>query len=247
MGGLRRRTRTRGRPSGQEGVPATWGLAGALALGALRAGAAQPEGASSGYGAGALAADDLTCKRGCVDVEEANLVWCAGSVEYVFCNRTASGPMESSVMKHEQTAINAYLAMMQQMEPKARESQDCKTAVRRWMCFELFPRCTADELRVYPVCQSSCLNVFNACGKPLWLNCFLEVEEELGVLTSVAANGTVVQHYDAEGLYVRGSGTAVFERKANKCTGSAPRPRPTAAAFALLALVSLLLAAAAGP
>ena len=29
--------------------------------------------------------------------------------------------------------------------------------------------------------------------------------------------------------------------------GSAPRPRPTAAAFALLALISLLLAAAAGP
>ena len=95
---------------------------------------------------------------------------------------------------------------------------------------------------MYPVCQSSCLNVFNACGKPFWLNCFLEVQEEFGLQTSVAENGSVIQHYNAEGDYVRGSGTPVFEAKFNKCTGAAARARPAAAAFALV----LALAAAAG-
>ena len=222
--------------AGRRGTCGAWEQILVAGLGALLAGTAAQMPVTGGL------ASDLSCERGCVSVEVANLVWCVEAVDYVFCNRTASGPRDSSVMKHEQTAINAYLAMMQQMGPKAKESKDCKKAVRRWMCYELFPRCTADELRVYPVCQSSCLNVFNACGKPFWLNCFLEVQEEFGLQTSVAENGSVIQHYNAEGEYVRGSGTPVFEAKSNKCTGAAERARPAAAAFALV----LALAAAAG-
>ena len=86
------------------------------------------------------------------------------------------------------------------------------------------------------------MNVFNACGKPLWLNCFLEVQEEFGLQTSIAENGSVIQHYNAEGEYVRGSGTPVFEANANKCTGAAARTRPAAATVAL----ALTLTAAAG-
>ena len=40
----------------------------------------------------------LICRRGCVDpLLDVNLVWCAGVVNYQFCNRTITGPSEVSV------------------------------------------------------------------------------------------------------------------------------------------------------
>ena len=127
---------------------------------------------------------------------------------------------------------------MQEMGPKVKEKEDCKKAVRRWMCYELFPRCTADQLRVYPVCESLCMSVLWACGKPL--SCLLEVEQELGLQTSVAENGNVIQHYNAKGEYVQGSGTPVFEPEGNECTGAVARARPTALLALLLAAASCL-------
>ena len=41
---------------------------------------------------------------------DVNLVWCAGVVNYQFCNRTITGPSEVSVLNMESGAIAAYMS-----------------------------------------------------------------------------------------------------------------------------------------
>ena len=157
----------------------------------------------------------MECKRGCVDADVANLIWCGAAVDYMFCNRTSAGPVQDSVMKHEQAAINAYMSLIKELE--AQENNACKNAVREWMCFELFSKCTNDEKKVYPVCKVACDKVYGACRKPHWLDCTIEIEEEAGLKTSVR-NGETVEHYDADGKYIKGTGTPLFEEDDGKCT-----------------------------
>ena len=157
----------------------------------------------------------MECKRGCVDADVANLIWCGAAVDYMFCNRTSFGPVQDSVMKHEQAAINAYMSLIKELE--AQENNGCKNAVREWMCFELFSKCTNDEKKVYPVCKVACDRVYRACRKPHWLDCTIEIEEEAGLQTSVR-NGETVEHYDADGKYIKGTGTPLFEEDDGKCT-----------------------------
>jgi len=95
----------------------------------------------------------LICRGGCVDPEALGvlLVWCAAPVDYLFCNRTLAGPTETSILNMESGAIAAYMSLVRRV-PKAGE--ECKTILRKWMCYEFFNRCNTDETEFFPVCQA---------------------------------------------------------------------------------------------
>jgi hypothetical protein len=71
-------------------------------------------------------------------------------VDYLFCNRTLAGPTETSILNMESGAIAAYMSLVRRV-PKAGE--ECKTILRKWMCYEFFNRCNTDETEFFPVCQ----------------------------------------------------------------------------------------------
>jgi hypothetical protein len=77
-------------------------------------------------------------------------MWCAGAVNYLFCNRTLAGPTETSVLNMESGAIAAYMSIVRRV-PKA--GGGCKQILRKWMCYECFNRCNTDETEFFPVCS----------------------------------------------------------------------------------------------
>lgn len=176
----------------------------------------------------------LICKRGCVDPDEANLAWCANQVNYVFCNRTLFGPREISVLNMEEGAIAAYMAIIRKV-PKPGEL--CKKALRNWMCYEYFNRCTTDGVRYFPVCKSSCASARFACGNPVFIDCDEEIEEledtappdwyQGGTYEPDPDDPTKTIYIPGEtlGSYIRGQkpngqmGTPIFEADQMRCTG----------------------------
>ena len=204
----------------------------------------QPSPLSFLYGVDESAADlnkRLICRRGCVDpLMDVNLVWCAGVVNYNFCNRTITGPKEVSVLNMESGAIAAYMSLSRKT-PTA--DSVCKQSLRAWMCYEFFNRCNADGTQFYPVCHTTCQAARFACGDPDWIDCDEEVEELEG--------GFPPEWLDPAGGYIRGvkpdgqSGNPVFETDALRCTGGSGRRFGSSPAFAALvaSLVSVVLIA----
>ena len=181
----------------------------------------------------------LICRRGCVDpLLDVNLVWCAGVVNYQFCNRTITGPSEVSVLNMESGAIAAYMSLSRKVPDTG---SACKMMLRSWMCYEFFNRCNADGTQFYPVCYTTCQAARFACGNPDWIDCDQEVEELEG--------GYPDEWRGPDGSYIRGlkldgqMGHPVFEQDALRCTGGSGRRYGAAPAFAAFvsSLVSVVL------
>jgi len=68
------------------------------------------------------------CRWGCVEADVARLVWCGNSVNYLFCNRTLSGPQEVSVIQTEEGAINGYISLIRKVG--GQNNDFCKSAMR---------------------------------------------------------------------------------------------------------------------
>lgn len=194
--------------------------------------------------------ESLLCEYGCVDESAGVLLsWCAQHVTYTFCNRTTYGPWQESVMRTEDGAINAYMRLVRELGGQGNDL--CKASVRAWMCHEFFLACTADNRRVYKVCQSSCQTAYTLCGEPLWLRCDLEEEETLGRRESIycdppgsGENCMLHQHYAEDSgpdKYILGSGTMVFEPDVRKCTGLAPHTCALRAALIAAACITVRL------